>query len=259
MKNGFAGKVALVTGVSSGIGRELARQLSEAGARVHGVDLGEDPGIEGMTFRSMDVVDPEGWRSLVEGLERGEGGIDYLFNNAGVSLLGEAHKVPFERWKWLLDINVMGPVHGIQAVYPGMVRRGSGHIVSTASIAGITGYATSAPYTASKGFVIGLSQSLAAEARAYGVKVSVACPGYVRTAIFTQDKVYGADLKRVIDELPAPMMEPAEAARKLLKGVAKGKERIVFPANARLLVFLAAWAPWAVGLLQKKLLAPFRS
>ena len=71
-----------------------------------------------------------------------------------MTLLGEAHKLEFERWKWLLDINVMGVVHGIASVYPGMARRGSGHIVNTASIAAGTGYATAAAYTASKACVL---------------------------------------------------------------------------------------------------------
>lgn len=257
MSSVFKDRVAIVTGVSSGIGRELAAQLTAAGAHVEGVDVGADPEIKGMTFHRMDVTDRAAWQGLAGDLETHGGRIDYLFNNAGISLLGEAHKVDFDQWKRLLDINTMGVVNGISAVYPGMVRRRSGHVVTTASLSGITGYATAAAYSMSKGFLIGMSLSLAAEAKAYGVKVSVACPSYVRTGIFTSNNVIGADLNRVISGFPAPMIEPEVAAARILRGVARGKSMIVFPFRARLLLMMNAWLPRKVDALQRKLLEPF--
>ena len=96
----------------------------------------------------------------------------------------------------------MGVVHGILPVYPIMIRQQGGHIINTASIAGVTGYATAAAYTASKAAVLELTRSLRSEARCYGVKVSVACPGYVDSGIFVQDRIVGADRDDVIKDLP---------------------------------------------------------
>lgn len=267
IKRTFEGRAVLLTGAGSGIGRSLALQLVSAGARVHAADVNPEglatlasdsaggPGV--VIPRQLDVTDREAYRVWVGDCHRAEGRIDYLFNNAGVTLLGEAHKVPFERWRWLLDINLMGVINGVMHVYPLMVAQRGGHIVSTASVAGVTGYATAAAYTMAKGGVIGLSRSLEAEAKDYGVKVSVVCPGYVNSGIFSQDRVVGADLGKVIGNLPAPMMEANAAGLHYLKGVASGKRTIVFPANAKLLWFVANWMPSLLAPLQKRLLKDF--
>ena len=205
----------------------------------------------------LDVTDAVGYGEAVAGIECDEASIDFLFNNAGVTLLAEAHKLEFARWKWLLDINVMGVVNGIRYVYPLMIRQGGGHIVNTASIAGSTGYATAAAYTTSKACIIELSRSLRAEARTYGVRVSVACPGYVSTNIFTQERVLGADLAAVMDDLPVKMMSPSQAAEALLRGVASGRQTIVFPLSAKVLWHVSHWAPSMLGPIQQRLLRPF--
>jgi NADP-dependent 3-hydroxy acid dehydrogenase YdfG len=266
MKSAFEGRTVLLTGAGSGIGKALATFLIEAGATVHGADMnaatldqfaGELSGLPGkLVPRLLDVTDREDYGRWVTDCAAG-GSIDYLFNNAGVTLLGDADLVPFARWKWLLDINLMGVINGILHVYPLMVAQRHGHIISTGSVAGVTGYATAAAYTTAKGAVIGLSTSLAAEAAEYGVKVSVACPGYVNSNIFSQDRIMGADAGAVIKDLPAPMMSPQEAAWRYLKGVVSGKRVIVFPANAKLLWLLATWTPFLLGPIQKRLQRKF--
>jgi NADP-dependent 3-hydroxy acid dehydrogenase YdfG len=265
-RKAFEGKTVLLTGAGSGIGRSLAKHLIACGAKVHGADMNaagldslaaEVTGPGTLVPRVLDVTDRADYGRWVGECVVGSGTIDYLFNNAGVTLLGEAHRVPFERWKWLLDINLMGVLNGVMQVYPVMVKQGSGHIISTGSVAGVTGYATASAYTTSKKAVIGMSHSLAAEAKAYGVKVTVVCPGYVNSNIFTQDRVVGANVKEVINDLPAPMMTPDDAARQYLAGVAKGKRTVVFPANAKLLWGLGRWVPILLRPIQERLMRKF--
>ncbi len=264
-RKAFEGKTVLLTGAGSGIGRALALQLLDCGALVHAADR-DSAGLEALAAaakgsgelvtRVLDVTDREDYGRWV-GDCAARGPIDFLFNNAGVTLLGEAHKIPFDRWKWLLDINLIGVLNGIMHVYPLMVRQGRGHIVSTASVAGVTGYATAAAYTTAKKAVIGMSNSLAGEAAAYGVKISVVCPGYVNSNIFTQERVVGANVSEVVKDLPAPMMSPEEAAGHYLKGVASGRRTVVFPANAKLLWGIARWAPALLRPIQARLMRKF--
>jgi NADP-dependent 3-hydroxy acid dehydrogenase YdfG len=264
-RRAFADRSVLLTGAASGIGRALALRLVACGATVHAADMdaaglqklaAEATGPGKIAPRKLDVSDRADYALWVQECSAA-GPVDYLFNNAGVTLLGEAQNVPFDRWKWLLDINLMGVLNGVMLVYPVMVTQGHGHIVSTGSIAGITGYATAAAYTTAKKAVIGMSDSLAAEAKAYGVKVTVVCPGYVNSNIFTQDRVMGANVSEVVKDLPAPMMSPDTAARHYLDGVASGKPRVIFPANARLLCWLARWLPFTLGPIQKRLMRKF--
>lgn len=266
IRKAYEGKTVLLTGAGSGIGRSLALHLVASGAKVHAADMdaagldslaAEAAGPGTLLPRTLDVTDRADYGRWVDECLVASGTIDYLFNNAGVTLLGEAHRVPFDRWKWLLDINLMGVLNGVMQVYPVMVKQGSGHIISTGSVAGVTGYATASAYTTSKKAVIGMSHSLAAEAKAYGVKVTVVCPGYVNSNIFTQDRVVGANVKEVINDLPAPMMSPDEAARQYLAGAAKGKRTVVFPANAKLLWCLGRWTPILLRPIQERLMRKF--
>lgn len=266
LTHAFGGRVVFLTGAASGIGRELARLLVQSGAVLLAVD--RDPaGLDALKSELggkcstivLDVVDSEAYRRVVDDVEKTHGRIDFLFNNAGVSVLGEAHKVPFSRWKWLLDINVLGVANGISEIYPRMVRWGGGHIVNTASIAGSTGYVTAAAYTCSKGAVIELSRSLREEARAYGIRVSLVCPGYVKTNIFTQDRVIGADLDIVMDGVPVKMLTSDAAAGYILIGVARRRDLIIFPLSAKLLWLVSRWMPSCLGPLQKGLLKAFNA
>ena len=124
---GFDGKVAIVTGGGSGIGAALAAELRGRGATVVTADLhGGD--VE------LDVRDRDAFVSLVQEV----GPLDYLFNNAGISLGGETEELTLEHWNSIIDVNIRGVVHGVAAAYPQMIRQGNGHIVNTASMGGLT-------------------------------------------------------------------------------------------------------------------------
>lgn len=263
----FGGRVAVVTGAGSGIGRELVLLLRDSGARVHACDRNEEPVRKlaeaasahgSITPHVLNVADGGAVTSVFRRIDEEEGGIDFLFNNAGITLLGESHLLPFDLWKSLLDINLMGVVHGIQAVYPSMVRRGRGHIINTASVAAVTGYATSVAYAGSKAAILELSRSLGAEAEGHGVRVSAACPGYVNSGIFSQERIVGSDRDHVVGNLPVAMLPPRTAARMLLDGVVRNKREIIFPATARMFCFLGRWFPFLLAPSQKKLIRVFR-
>lgn len=264
----FSGKTVILTGAASGIGRALALRLAASGAIVHAVDANQS-GLDSLSEQAggngdivpctLDVRDEVAFAELVNRIYAKAKRIDFLFNNAGVTQLGEAQNIPFERWKWLLDINLMGVVHGILPVYPIMIRQHGGHIINTASIAGVTGYATAAAYTASKAAILELTRSLRSEAKSYGVKVSAACPGYVDSGIFVQDRIVGADLDAILKDLPVKMMTPDEAACHLLNGVIAGKSTIVFPFSAKFLWNMSNWAPALVGCFQKRFLRVFQT
>lgn len=268
MTRTFAGTTAVVTGAASGIGRALVLLLSRCGASVHALDWNAEglrdlalavDGPGAVHTATVDVRDHASVHAVIADVVRISKTIDFHFNNAGVTLLGEAQNIPFERWKWLLDINLMGVIHGIQAVYPIMIAQGYGHIINTSSIAGGTGYATAAAYTTSKAAILELSRSMRAEAKAYGVKISVACPGYVDSEIFAADRIVGADRDAMIRDLPVKMMTPDRAAFGFLKGVSKGRNTIIFPGSARFLWNLGRWTPWLVGHFHRRFLRVFRN
>jgi NADP-dependent 3-hydroxy acid dehydrogenase YdfG len=263
----FGKRTAIVTGAASGIGRSLCRLLAASGATVHALDFNEEglkslladnPGPGVIHVARLDVLDREAYSQVIDHIRKSSGSIDFLFNNAGVTQLGEAQNIPFDRWKWVLDINLMGVINGTQLVYPIMISQGGGHIINTASVAGATGYATAAAYTASKSAVLEFTRSLRAEAKAYGVKVSAACPGYVSSGIFTQERIVGADCDAMIRDLPVKMMTPDVAATGFLNGVIARKDTIVFPFSARFLWAMSCWTPALIAPFQQRFLRVFQ-
>lgn len=237
----FAGKTAFVTGGASGIGRALTVELLASGAQVMIADIAgaaeaaQALGCEGV---ALDVTDAPAVARAVRAFASTHGRLDYIFNNAGVAIVGETKSMSGADWRRVLDINVNGVVHGVHAAYQIMIQQGTGHIVNTASAAGLLPIPGAVAYATSKHAVVGLSTSLRAEARSYGVKVSVLCPSFVRTAIADNVKLLGKIDRRtalsVVDRIG--WMSPEALARTALRGVARNDAVIVAPRYARLLV-----------------------
>jgi NAD(P)-dependent dehydrogenase (short-subunit alcohol dehydrogenase family) len=255
----FAGAVAIVTGGASGIGRALGEALARRGARVILADLQADlaedvaAGIrEGggrATAEGLDVTDFAATNRLVLDTVRDAGRLDYVFNVAGIGIVGEARYYELDDWYRILDINVRGVVHGVQAAYPIMLGQGFGHIVNMASGAGLWPSPFVVGYCTTKHAVVGLSTSLRIEAAAAGVRVSVLCPGAVRTPALTCDSKYGKvlppippDVLRKLVERQRPM-RPEHFAEQALRHVAKNRAIIVIPSWWKIVWWLNRLSP----------------
>jgi NAD(P)-dependent dehydrogenase (short-subunit alcohol dehydrogenase family) len=191
----------------------------------------------------VDVRDAAQVQALIEDAFEELGRIDYLFNNAGVNLCAELRDTTLEDWNLLIDVNLRGVVHGVHAAYPIMREQGFGHIVNTASAAGLVPAAAEGAYAATKHAVVGLSLALQIEAAAFGVKVSVVCPGLVDTPILDSTKYVKLDpeaIRKVAPERPIP---PRKAARRILRGVERNQFYIVITATAHALWRLHRYAP----------------
>ena len=247
MASAWNDKTAVVTGAGSGIGRALALAMSRRGARVIVTDINSESAQKvaaecgpAACARQLDVRDAEGVQAVVDETVHNHGSIDFQFNNAGLGLGGETEEIPLPAWDTLIDVNIRGVIHGIKAAYPHMIRQRSGHIVNTASIAGLGGVPLLAPYAMTKHAVVGLSTSLRHEAKARGVRVSVLCPGGIETPLldattFDGQKYDGwiPNVRRYLKRLGGPLYSADKLAEETLAAVERNVGIIVIPARAR--------------------------
>ncbi|MBW2528857.1 MAG: SDR family NAD(P)-dependent oxidoreductase [Deltaproteobacteria bacterium] len=272
---GFDGRSAIITGGASGIGRAMAEALAERGAAVVLADLQEDlarevaASIRGRGGRAdgvqLDVTDAAAVQALVEQTAAQHGKLDYLFNNAGIAVGGLADQHELADWYRVLDVNLRGVVHGVHAAYPLMIQQGSGHIVNTASLAGLIPAVGEIAYVASKYAVVGLSGSLRVEGADHGVKVSVVCPGFVDTPILFENlEMKDADLLgvRSRSDLMAlfrlEAMPVDQAAQEILAGVAANRAVITVASHAKTIAWLQRFAPVVVERMGRKLARKLR-
>ena len=257
----LANQIALVTGGASGIGAALSRELASLGAHVIVADLQDDLGAEVIArilavggsaeYHHLDVTDLNAWQTLAADIEKRFTCLDYLFNNAGIGIGGEVKNMTPEDWRRIVDVNVNGVINDVQAFYPMMVANRRGHIINTASAAGLGPTPLSVAYCATKHAVVGLSTSLRAEAGVEGVKVSVLCPGVIRTPILEGGKygrIVGFDAKKLVDlwEITRPM-DAQRFARKAVKAVRRNRAIIVIPFAWRISWWLGRLSPaWQI-------------
>jgi len=190
------------------------------------------------------------------------GGIDYLFNNAGIGLGGEAHELTNAHYDRIIDINIRGVIHGITAAYPIMIKQRSGHIVNTASMAGLVPAPLLVPYVMTKHAVVGLSLSLRAEAAGYGVRVSALCPSAVETPILDSDMPsdlpqppWRPNVRRYLTAFGGSPYPVDELAEYTIHGVERNMPLIITPTNARIGTFLYRLFPGLVTRQFQKALA----
>lgn len=262
-------KIAIVTGGGGGIGRALCEQLAQAEAAVIVADINETGAREtaegirraGGQARAvqLDVSDAGAVQTLVSENVDEFGRLDFMFNNAGITKLGEVRDQSLDDWRRVMDINLMGVVYGTDAAYRQMVKQGHGHIVNTASLAGLVPQPTSVPYTASKHAVVGLSTALRAEGADLGVRVSVVCPAFIRANMIHEGSVVGVRLADIVARQNLRFMPtPEQAAQAFLHGVARNREIILYPFYARLLWWGARLFPPGPLSWRKKLVRDFR-
>jgi NAD(P)-dependent dehydrogenase (short-subunit alcohol dehydrogenase family) len=186
------------------------------------------------TAAELDVTDFPAMDRLVQTTLSTHGRLDYFFNNAGIGIGGEVRHYQIDDWYRVLDVNLRGVVNGVQAAYPIMLQQGFGHIVNTASMAGLMPAPWTVSYAAAKHAVVGLSTSLRIEAATAGVRVSVLCPGVIDTPILEGGK-YGRMLQPVPPEVARAYwqrlrpMKPDRFADLALRAIAKNKAIIIVP------------------------------
>ncbi|MDJ0755132.1 MAG: SDR family NAD(P)-dependent oxidoreductase [Ardenticatenaceae bacterium] len=257
----FDGATAIITGGASGIGRALGGELAKRGSEVVLADLQielaeevasgiRDAGGKATALK-LDVTDFSAVESLLREVVERTGGLDFMFNNAGITIAGPIRLHAIEDWNRIIDVNLRGVVNGVQAAYQIMLDQGFGHIVNTASTGGLVPNVISPSYTTTKYAVIGLSRVLRAEAAAEGIRVSVLCPGFVRTPMLEGGK-YGKTLMDLSPEQERELrdsfeklkpMPPDTFAGKALDAIAKNKAIIVEPSWWKLLWWIDRLSP----------------
>jgi NAD(P)-dependent dehydrogenase (short-subunit alcohol dehydrogenase family) len=235
---------AIITGGASGIGRTMALELVSRGCTVILADrqivLAEELAASIVAdggnawARELDVCDYPAVQALVDETVAKTGRLDYMFNNAGIAVGGMTHDLEVDDWDISIDVNIRGVTNGVQACYKLMVAQGFGHIVNTASMAGLIPSTNAVPYSTSKFSVVGLSQALRIEAEYRGVRVSALCPGAIQTPILTGGEFgklgSGITKEQVTKFWSAFNPMPAdEFAREAIDQVAKNLPLIIVP------------------------------
>ncbi|HET8851216.1 MAG TPA: SDR family oxidoreductase [Ktedonobacteraceae bacterium] len=212
----------------------------------------------------VDVANEADVARLVESTVAEYGHLDYMFNNAGIAIGGDARDLSVDQWRRVLDVNLLGVVYGTISAYQVMVQQGHGHIVNISSLSGLIPQPGSAPYCTSKHGIVGLSLSLRFEGADLGVKVSAVCPGDMKTRIYQNMVVMNMPREQVIrvsrrSHYLMPEMSAQDAARAILRGVARNQALIAFPAAVQLIWHLYRWFPHLIYRVSIHRMRMFRS
>lgn len=260
----FQNSVIFITGAASGIGKELSMQLSAKGARLIMADLNaaalhkaaEEAATKGGTAEAcvLDVTDAIAFGNAITTVVEKYGRLDLIFNNAGISNVGEMQDLELSHWKKVLDVNLVGVINGSHFAYRQMIKQGYGHIVNTASLAGLAAMPVGLPYTTSKHAVVGLCKSLRQEGKQYNIKVTAVCPGYIESNIYEAAEPVNIGNLGARSLVRFRMIPVDKAVAVILKGVAQNKGVILFPFYGKLLNFLQQNVPGLLnGLYQNSL------
>jgi NAD(P)-dependent dehydrogenase (short-subunit alcohol dehydrogenase family) len=189
---------------------------------------------------ALDVREAPAVQTAIKDACRTNGRLDYLFNNAGIGMAGEADEIPLAAWERIIDVNLRGVIHGVMAAYPVMLKQGFGHIINTASLPGLVPSPLLTPYAMTKHAVVGLSASLRIEAAARGVRVSVLCPSAIETPILDKAELPGLptpvwipNIRRYLSRAAGPSYPVDKLAEEALDAIGRNRGVIVIPARAR--------------------------
>ncbi|TMK98880.1 MAG: SDR family NAD(P)-dependent oxidoreductase [Actinobacteria bacterium] len=227
------GRVAVVTGAGSGIGRSTALLLARRGASVHVADINAESAEQvsreiesaggSATAHALDVSDPAALEALAEAIFASDGHVDILHNNAGIGHGGNLEATTVEDWQRVIGVNLLGVAYGIQAFVPRMLAQGRpASVINTASQAGITPAPKMAPYCASKYGIVGMTESLNAELSGRGIHFSAICPGIIDTNIVATATVRGdlvAKHDKLTDFYDKRGVSPDEVAQAVLRAI----------------------------------------
>ncbi|MFY9764535.1 MAG: SDR family oxidoreductase [Mycobacterium sp.] len=237
----FENKTAIVTGGAKGIGRATATALAAAGANVVVADIDRDAAEQAaasiaeaggrVVAVAADVSREDTFEMLRDTALDQFGGVDIVMNNVGVLTRGLPENIPVKEWQRILDINFLSVVRSNVVFLPILLEQRSGHIVNTASVAGLFPYAYDrTPYAATKAAIIGLSENLALYLRPHNVGITVLCPGPVLTNIFDSVRLFGPDTPLNSPGEQFRLLDPAEVADMVLDAIRT--DRFMLPTHA---------------------------
>lgn len=264
----LASRTAFITGGASGVGLALGRVLAGQGMNVMLADIEEDAltaaiaglsdaGFKRVSSVACDVADPASVEQAAEATFRTFGAVHVLCNNAGVGGGSGVDDISIESWRWVLDVNLMGVLHGVRSFLPHMRAHGQGgHIVNTASMAGLNSGLGFSAYSASKFAVVNMSEGLAGELAPFDIGVTVVCPGFVRTRISESNR--NRQLRYGSRTVPSPGSHAAKLAATLADLSKSGMDPLVVAKRVvaairrnELYVFTHAGAEWRSELEQR--------
>lgn len=248
-------RTAIVTGASSGLGRALCQCLARDGYCVAICDIDQEGAAEtlrlveaaGGTGRiePLDVTDPDAWEALRARLEVDWPQLDLLVNNAGVAVSGDVGRCPLGDWRWIVDANLWGVVHGCHVFVDWLKRnpRGS-HVVNTASLAAIGSFPGMAAYNLTKAAVVSFSETLHCELRRHGVGVTVLCPSFFPTALVDRGRFATPAERRIaLEEFTRTTLTAGAVAEAAVRAVARKQLYVVLPTKGRVLWWLKRLFP----------------
>lgn len=223
-----AGKVAFVTGAASGMGLAMARSFAAAGMKVVLADVEEEaleqarasfgPTNADVIAIRVDVTDRDAMAAAADRTEEAFGKVHVLVNNAGVAVGGSIADMAYTDWDWVVGVNLDGVVNGVQTFLPRILAHGEGgHIVTTASLAGLLPFAGLGVYNTTKYAVVGMSEALRADLAAQDIGVSVLCPGLVNTNIFDSGRNRPAELQSETDTATIGLEDDADDEEQQLR------------------------------------------
>lgn len=258
----YGHKVAIVTGGGSGIGRAVCLELGRRGAAVVVADVKDAAARETVeavlssggdaAAHVLDVSEEPRVARLVDQTVERRGRLDFMFNNAGISAGANANDMTIEDWQRIVEVNLMGVIYGTHHAYRIMLPQRSGHIVNTSSLMGLVPTPGSVAYSATKHAIVGLSTSLREEAADLGVRVTVVCPGRVRTEISAAATRQGRGREAIDRQRRLRGISAEEAALRILRGVERNRAVVVFPSFSRRIAWTYRYAPFLLRRMMRK-------
>lgn len=256
------GKLAIVTGAASGIGRATAIALAKRGARLAISDLDRTglaetaqriEAIGGMAATYLlDVADRDAVYAFAQDIEGAHGGADIVINNAGVAQIARVDELTYEDFEWVMNIDFWGMVYGTKAFLPQLQAKGSGHIVNVSSLFGLISVPSQAAYNSAKFAIRGFTEALRHEMKGTDIAVSCVHPGGIKTNIVRNARFLQSTQATVREEAASGFdrlarTTPERAGEVIVRGIEKNKPRILIGADAKIIDWLQRLMPASYG------------